>query len=331
MPSNPSSEIVNFYTGKKILITGANAYLGPALALVLSGVDCRLILHGHSEPKFNFAGSQAKIEVQQGDLSPKSAWANLLHGTDIIFHLAAHEARNFEPEADLTVNAVSVLNLLETCRAKSLQPKIVFVSSANLVGLTERLPVDETFPDRPLTIYAIHKLTAEHYFRYYAQNFGIPSVTLRLSNVYGPSVSQEATARVAFNRMMAGAIKESKLKLFKNRHCVRDYLFINDAIAALLAAGADKKIFDGGYYLIGSEKGYDFQEFARLIANGVKKQFEKIVELESDDTVELLAAEFRNFVADSSRFKKLTGWKARVSLEEGIEKTIEYFFNYSNS
>ncbi|MCL5436152.1 MAG: NAD(P)-dependent oxidoreductase, partial [Patescibacteria group bacterium] len=223
----------------------------------------------------------------------------------------------------------SVLELLETCRAKQFSPKIVFASSANLVGLTDRLPVDETFADRPLTIYAIHKLTAERYLKYYAENYDIKSVILRLSNVYGPSVDLESFRRVAFNRMIAAAFGTGKLMLFRNRHCVRDYLYIDDAIAAFLAGGSSKKTGDGNFYVIGNEKGYNFGEFAKLIAEKVSAQTGRQVEIASDEITELVPAEFRNFVADSARFKKLTGWKTEISLGQGIEKTLSYLAKVS--
>lgn len=323
------SQILNFYSGKRILITGANAYLGPRLAAGLAILDCRLVLHGHSEVKHGFSNHAAVIERHSGNLAESSAWEKLAEGADIIFHFAAHEKREFEPELDYAVNAATVLNLLQTCREKGYRPKIVFASSSNLVGLTERLPVDESFADRPLTIYAIHKQTAENYLRYFAESYGIPSITLRLANLYGPSVDSQATLRVAANRMVKAAAKEGHLTVFKNRHCVRDYLYIDDAIAAFLAAGADQKSKAGSYCVVGSGKGYNFEEFARVIGKVIEKRTGRKITLTPDDVTELVPAEFRNFVADSSRFRKLTGWKAEVSLEVGIERTLEYLYKNS--
>jgi nucleoside-diphosphate-sugar epimerase len=317
-------DVLNFYSGKKILITGANAYLGPKLAHQLSAVDCHLILHGHKNSNFVFPGSRARIESITGDLSLEQAWEDLLSGVDIIFHLAAHESRNFEPKLDWAVNAGTVLNLLETCRAHQSVLKIIFASSANLVGITDHLPVDESFADRPLTIYAIHKLTAERYFKYYADHYGIKSVTLRLANVYGPSIDLASFRRVAFNRMIESALSLGNITLFGNRHCVRDYLYIDDAISAFLTAGAGQNMSDGSFYVVGSGQGYNFSECARLIAETIKLRTGQKPQIANDDLVELVPAEFRNFVADSSRFKRLTGWEAKVSLARGIENTLAY-------
>ena len=314
-----------FFSGKKILITGANAYLGPKLAEILSNEDCALVLHGHSKPQLSFPNGRAKIILKGGDLSKPDAWETLIEGIDIIFHLAAHESKEFEPELDLEVNAFSTLRLLELCRRRGLRPKIVFASSANLVGLAKRMPVDETFQDDPRTIYAVHKLTSERYFAYYARQYGILSTVLRLSNVYGPSLNLPSARRVAFNRMIEAAADKGQLKLLKNRHCIRDYLFIDDAISAFIAAAAIDKADEGRYYLVGNDKGYSLEEFAKLVVLKVYEKSGAKVTISLDDITELAPAEFRNFVADSSRFRDVTGWRSKVSLEKGIGKTLEFF------
>src|SRR3989344_2370823 len=98
------TQSLDFYAGKTILITGANAYIGPKLAEVLSGVDCKLLLHGHSQPKLDLGSAKAKISFKSGDISASGAWEELLPGVDLVFHLAAHETKDFEPAEDLAVN-----------------------------------------------------------------------------------------------------------------------------------------------------------------------------------------------------------------------------------
>src|SRR5262249_4833517 len=155
--------------------------------------------------------------------------------------LAAFEHKRgseFAPAIDLAVNAGATLNLLECCRSRGLKPRIVFASSANIYGQPTRLPVDESFPDQPLTLFAIHKLTSEQYLRFYAREFGIPSVSLRLSNLYGcfHHTSREVVDRVVLNRIMGRALRGDSLELYRNRDKVRDYLHIEDVVSALLAA-----------------------------------------------------------------------------------------------
>ena len=93
---------------------------------------------------------------------------------------------DFSAGADAGGGALPVLRLLEVCRLQTYRPKIVFASSANLFGLADTLPVNEDNRDDPLTMWAVHKLTAENYLRLYAQQFGLQSITLRLPMFMAP-------------------------------------------------------------------------------------------------------------------------------------------------
>src|SRR3989344_7073077 len=164
---------LEFYKSKKVFMAGATGFIGSMLTK-------RLI--------------EADADITKVDLRWPEPWADI-EKAEIIFHLAAHESGNFEPEKDLQVNALSVLYMLEACRRKNVSPKIIFASSSNLVGAPEEMPVDESFKDNPLTIFAVHKLMAEEYLKLYFRDFGIPSIALRLANVYGPSSDASLSLR----------------------------------------------------------------------------------------------------------------------------------------
>ena len=131
----------------------------------------------------------------------------------------------------------------------------MFASSANLFGLTDTLPVNEDNLDYPLTIWAAHKLTAEHYLRLYSQQFGIHSISLRLANVYGPTAHQPVMTRVVINKVIAKAIQGEALITYVNRRCVRDYVFLKDVVIAFLLAGAYCGTNKRPIYVIGSGEG----------------------------------------------------------------------------
>ena len=159
---------------------------------------------------------------------------------DYVFHLAAKEyfyRSEYDPEQDLQFNALPILRLLEVCRVQTYRPKIVFASSANLFGLVDTLPVNEDNRDNPLTMWAVHKLTAENYLRLYAQQFGIQSITLRLANVYGPTARWSVMDRVVINKVIAKALDGEALVTYANQSCVRDYVFLDDVVSAFMLAG----------------------------------------------------------------------------------------------
>jgi UDP-glucose 4-epimerase len=316
------------YSGKCVLISGGRGYLGSALAQSFADVDCRVILLDRSvNTDWMPSGRRAEFSVIQGDVSARETWASVLPGVDYLFHLAAleYDRTSYDMERDLQVNAVAVLNCLEVCRANDLRPKIIFSSSANIFGQVDALPVNESSQDNPPSVWSVHKQMAESYLRYYRQAHGIESIVLRLANVYGPTARHEIIKRVIINKMIAKALVGEVLILYSNRRKnIRDFVYINDVTLAFLLAGTTgSALADGTSYVIGSEEGKTFADVSQLIADNVKSLTNIDVAVEYDDLTVLDLIDKRDFVADTGLFHKLTGWKPQVSIEKGIQLTID--------
>lgn len=326
-------EILEAYQGRTILITGGRGYIGSALTQSLAEIDCKLILFDQSpDTAWRPKGQKAKVVLLNGDVSAPQFWQAALPGVDYVFHLAAKEyfyRSEYAPEQDLQFNALPILRLLEACRLQTYQPQIVFASSANLFGLVDTLPVNEDHRDNPLTMWAVHKLAAENYFRLYAQQFGIQSITLRLANVYGPTARWSTMDRVVINRVIAMAINGETLMTYANHGCVRDYVFLKDVITAFLLAGACCGSTKNLVYVIGSGEGKSIVDVWQLIAGCVKSYVGEDVPIRLDDTVKIEPLEWRNFVADTQRFHTATGWKPETGLTQGIDICVRAFLSKS--
>lgn len=318
--------MLNTYQGCTILITGGRGYIGSALAQALSGVNCKLILLDQSpDDAWKPAANIAEVLVLNGDVSLRKTWNKALPGVDYVFHLAAEEyfyRSEYDPERDYQLNALPILRLLEICRAQNRRPRIVFSSSANLYGLADKLPVNEYSRDDPLTIWAVHKLAAEYYLRYYAQQFGIYSISLRLANVYGPVARWSVVDRVVINKVITKALEGEALTTYVNQSSIRDYVFIDDVVSAFMAAGACCGSTRSPIYIIGSGEGHSIADVWKLIADCVSSHIGKIVPVRFDDSVKIEPLEMRSFVADTGLFQKATGWKPRVELAQGIDDTV---------
>jgi len=324
-------EILDVYRGRSILVTGGRGYIGSALTQALAHVDCKLLLVDQSPARtWSPEPKRAEVSLLSGDVSDIVTWERALPGVDYVFHLAAREdfyRAGYHPESDLRSNALSTLHLLEVCRTQGYKPRIVFASSANLYGLVDTLPVTEECRDNPLTVYAIHKLTAEHYLSLYRQNFGIDSTSLRLANVYGPSARRAVMNRVIINKVISQALSNNPLTNYANHTCIRDYVFLNDVIQAFLLAAPCCNTNERPAYVIGSGHGETFAGAWQLIADRVQACTGKNIPIQLNESINMEPLEFRNFVADTTLFQAATGLKPNTALAQGIDLTINAYIS----
>ncbi|HKS09131.1 MAG TPA: NAD-dependent epimerase/dehydratase family protein [Pyrinomonadaceae bacterium] len=327
------NEYVASLTDQTILIAGAGGYLGTALLSSLYSIRCRIVAVVHHRiclpPP---ADCDADITVRHVDLSQSSIWLDVLRETrpDVIINLAAyehHRGSEHAPAQDLAVNTATVLELLDACRELELKPRIVQASSANIVGCPRSPLVNEDTEDHPLTLYAINKLTAEWYLRYYAETFAIPSVSLRFGNIYGPLPSRDAEleSRVVLNKIVRRALDGHPVFLYRNQDCVRDFLYVEDAVRAICAGAAIKKKTFCGKYVVGSGEGRSLFEIVNEIARQVENLGRPPVEILFDADAGLEPIEWREFVADYTQLRLASGWDPQIKLREGIELTLEAF------
>lgn len=303
---------LSFFDHKNILITGAGGYIGSTFARALSGTQCHLTL----------------LTRQTGDITDETIWKPLLKNTDMVFHFAGQTSSGFaktHPIQDLSANVLPIISMIETCRAHGYSPTIIYAGTVTQVGMTTSGRINESMPDKPVTVYDINKLTAEKYLQYYSQQLGGEAVTLRLANIYGPGPESSKPDRGVTNLMIKKALKNEPITIFGNGKYLRDYVYIDDVVNAFLKAAIHIDKTSGNYYVIGTGRGHTVLQMATSIKKAVKsimKTDTRIVFAPfPPNTSEI---EFRNFTADSTAFHKVTGWKATLSLDEGIGKTVQY-------
>ena len=336
-PPRPHTSLRNEYvqalTDKTILVTGAGGYLGTALLSSLYSIRCHTVAVVHERgPLPAPAETEATVTSHHGDLSKTSFWRHLLRDTrpDVVVNLAAYEhRRNSEhaPDRDLAINAAAVLELLDACREHELKPRIVQASSANLFGCPTSPRVTEDTPDQLLSLYSINKHTAEKYLGHYAENFNIPTVALRFANIYGPLPVRDADleARVVLNGVMLRALAGGPLYVYRNHACVRDFVYVDDAVRAICAVAASEPIAPGSKYIVGSGQGYPLRGIVEEIAKQVEDFDRPPVEVLLDTEAVLAPIEWREFIADFSRLRDATGWEPQVKLQQGIALTLSAF------
>jgi nucleoside-diphosphate-sugar epimerase len=315
------------FAGKRILITGGGGYLAHGILARLKEIDCRVVRFGRSAEKMTALEGAAQIENVHGDVREPDVWTPLLDGIDIVFHLAAQTSvyvAQQDPVADLQANVLPLLHLLETCRVKGWRPIVIFAGTVTEVGLPATIPVNESQSDLPITIYDLHKLTAEKYLTHYAKEGLVRGATLRLANVYGPGPRSSSADRGVLNMMIRRALAGESITVYGDGHQVRDYVYIDDVANAFLSCATQIERTNGRYFVIGSGEGHTILEAMTTVCDRAALKTGKrapLAHLEPPQPQSPI--EGRNFVADCSLFATLTGWRAQVNLIEGIDRTIE--------
>lgn len=322
-----NKEVRACFTGKRILLTGGGGYLAGGLIDLLKDVDCHITRLGRSAGKFAPVAGLARMEDTVGDVRERAVWERTLDRVDIVFHFAAQTSvyvANQDARADLEANVVPMLHLLEVCRQKPIQPTILFSGTVTEAGIPSRLPVDESHPDHPVTVYDIHKLMAENYLKYYVAQGFVRGASLRLANVYGPGPKSSSADRGVLNMTILRALAGEPITVYGRGEQLRDYVYVADVARAFALAAAAIERTNGLHFVIGSGEGHTIAEAMATVSKVVAMKTGTEAPLVQVDPPQAQSPiEARNFVADSRLFARLTGWRARYSLAEGIDKTIE--------
>jgi len=316
-----------FFEGKQVLITGGGGYLASGLILLLQERDCRIVRLLRTAPQPEVVEASVQTRDLWGDIRDPETWERVLDGVDVLFHFAAQTSSyeaNADPIADQAVNVMPMLHLLEACRRQRRMLKVCFASTVTVAGTPEWLPVDESFPDHPLTVYDLHKQMAEQYLRWYSEQGWVQGVTLRLANIFGPGPRSSRSDRGILNQMIRRALAGNPLTVYGAGSQLRDYLYIKDAARAFMAAAEHGEELSGRHFVIGSGVGHSIADSLQMVADSASSRIGKPVVVRNvAPPAELSPIEQRSFVADSRRFREATGWRPQVSFAEGIDQTME--------
>ncbi|MEK6898339.1 MAG: GDP-mannose 4,6-dehydratase [Nanoarchaeota archaeon] len=320
--------------GKNILITGGAGFLGANLAKRLVELGANITIFTRiGKNRENFKGIGSRIKFIEGGLTNESDVSETIKGKDYIFHFAWQtdlKKSMQNPREDLMTDVLGILNLLETCKKENPNVKIIFASTTTVIGTPSKLPVNENHPENPLSIYDTNKLIAEKYFKIYYKNFKLKFCVLRLSNVFGELQRIDNPNRGVLNFMIGRALRGEPLTVHGTGDFIRDYCYVQNYVDAfILAAISDKT--NGEVCILGSGEGRTMNEVVEKIKKIVEAMtgrgvvIEHIPFPESESEINK-----RNFIADFSKFKEITGWYPKISFDEGLEKTIGFYVSRMN-
>ncbi len=313
-----------------VLITGGLGFIGSTLAIAevkrgnrVTVVDALLPDYGGN--RFNIEQIKKEMEMRIGDVRNKSLMEKLVGNKDIIYSLAgtlSHVDSMTDPFTDLEINCVSQLVLLEACRKLNPGTKILFAGTRNQYGRAKYLPVDENHPMEPVDVNGINNIAAEWYYRLYHDVHGLWTCSLRLTNTFGPRHQMKHARQGVLNWFIRQILDGEKVRLYGTGEQIRDVNYVDDVVRAFMMA-ADNDKANGEVFNLGGE-GVSLKKFVEMtigvLGRGKYEEF--------PFPPDRKAIEIGDYVADWSKIKKILGWKPRVSLKEGITKTISYYRKY---
>ena len=305
----------------KLLITGGLGFIGSHLVDSLSRNGHKIKILTKTLSKKDNIRNSSNVQIEKIDLVNFKRLGQIIKKfkPNIIIHLAgntSHSKSFEEPLEDIESNAKTTLFMLEKIRELELPCKFVLGSTFIVVGKPEKLPVTENTPCNPTTIYGTNRLASEHYCKIYHDVYGINTLIFRITNSFGPR-EQVISKKNAVNFLIHEAFKGNELTIFKKGKFFRDLIYISDVISGIKTIMTKGK--SGDLYWISSGKKTWFYQLGELLEQLTETKVKFVKTPKYTKKVDV-----GNFVVSNSKLKSL-GWKPKVNLNEGIEKTLEYF------
>lgn len=309
--------------GKKVLVTGGAGFIGSHLvdALIREGSNVCVIdnlINGKIENLSQHKGNK-QFRLIIGSIIDSKALSESMDSVDIVFHLACLGVRHSlkHPFKNHRTNAEGTLLVLEEAYKKRIE-KFIYCSSSEVYGSAEYVPMPESHPTHPFTVYGASKLAGEAYARAYFKRYGLKTIIIRPFNTYGPRSHHEGDAGEMIPKSIVRALNREPLLLFGDGSQTRDYTYVEDIAKGLIRAAECEKLIGETFNL-----GSNFEISIKQIA-------ENILKLTGNTSAGLKyfpnrPADVMRLYANSTAFSDITNWQPEVRLEEGISKTIAWF------
>ena len=319
----------------KVLITGADGFIGSHLteSLVRRGHSVRAFVLYNSFNSWGWLDRcsedvRGNFEVFSGDIRDPYGVKEAMKGCDVVLHLAALIAIPFSyqfPETYLETNVKGTLNVLQAARASEIQ-KIVHTSTSEVYGTAQFVPITEQHPLQGQSPYSASKIAADQLAHSFYSSFGLPVITVRPFNTYGPRQSARAVIPTIITQILSG---RSSITLGATSP-TRDFSYVQDTVDGFIAA-MDSGNGMGEVINLGSNFEVSIKDTARIISNILDFEIEIISDQER---IRPDNSEVKRLWADNTKAKEIIGWEPRYGGQSGfirgLRETIEWFSQSTN-
>jgi dTDP-glucose 4,6-dehydratase len=310
------------WKGKRVLVTGAGGFIGSHLTerLVQEGAAVRALVHYNALGTWGWldhSPHRNEMDVVAGDICDRDCMQETTRDREVVFHLAALIAIPYSyhaPASYVRTNVEGTLNVLQAARAADVQC-VVHTSTSEVYGTARYVPIDEKHPLQGQSPYSASKIGADKIAESFHLSFGLPVVTVRPFNTFGPRQSARAVIPTIITQCLTGQTVR-----LGNLHPTRDLNFVANTVDGyLLAASCPKAI--GQTINLGSGREISVGDLAHLIGRLLGQP----VDVQTDEKrLRPENSEVERLLADNTLAGHLLGWSPSVNLEDGLTRTIEW-------
>lgn len=307
-----------------ILITGGLGFIGSNVIIHLLKTTPYSILifdkTGNTSNLPNISDIKKRVHIMQGDILKKRSIQQAVRESSIIIHMAAatHAGKSISQSlSTITTNVIGTTMLLEAAEKYPVERIIIYSSSEVYGNQLSGIPMDESHPLNPVSPYAASKVATDRIGYAFHLSKHLPVTVVRPFNAYGPLQHPEKMIPLFITRLL----RDKPISLNHGGKQKRDWVFIEDharAIEAIIKAPSEKVL--GNVFNIGTGKSTSVAEVARLILKALKKSEKKYLQIAQSGV-----AETSGNVGISKHLERTLEWKAKTSLEEGIDKTVKWY------
>jgi nucleoside-diphosphate-sugar epimerase len=307
----------------KFLVTGGAGFIGSHLTerLIADGHEVT-VLDDFSTGRFdNIAHLEGRqLRVVEGDVRQPKHVEKAIAGAQYVLHEAAIPSVGRSVEDPITTNAVNVdgtLNVLFAARAAKTVKRVVYAASSSAYGDTPTLPKTETMAPQPMSPYAVSKLAGENYCRVFFLNYGLETVCLRYFNVFGPRQDPDSDYAAVVPKFVTMLLEKKRPVVYGDGKQTRDFTYVENVVDANLAACTAPKA-PGEIVNIACGD--------RVTIGGLANMIGEIVGYNCEPKLKpARPGDVRHSLADITRAQDVIGFRVRVNLQEGLERTIEHY------
>ena len=317
--------------GKKILVTGADGFIGSHLVeqLIEEGASVKAFVYYNSFNTWGWLDTLSnekldKIEIFAGDVRDPNGVRTAMKGCEVVFHLAALIAIPFSyhsPDSYIDTNVKGTLNIVQAARDLNVE-RVLVTSTSEVYGTAQYIPIDEQHPRQPQSPYSASKIGADCIAESFYRSFDLPVTIVRPFNTYGPRQSARAVIPTIITQLLNG-IEEIKLGGITP---TRDLLFVKDTANAFIKIAQCNELI-GHEVNIATQSEISVGALAQNLIDQIKPNAKIITD---NQRLRPEKSEVFRLFGSNAKLKEYTSWAPEYRLNEGLAETIEWFRNIEN-